>query len=149
MQAKPEISDEELLKRLHKQPALRTRLVQLLETAEDSAGDLRLADDAEDRIVEQMRQMSLELMQAWADNQVQRSEQQVRRSGRAHREGKKTLLAHSIRRGGGDGAAIPQWQAAHTAICPECAGERAQMLAAAATGGNGLWGGRAICARDG
>jgi hypothetical protein len=89
MQAKPQISDEELLNRLQKQPAIRARLVELLETAEDSTGELRLADDAEDRIVVQMRQMSLEVMQAWADNQVQRSEQEVRRSGHAHREGKK------------------------------------------------------------
>ena len=89
MNPRPPISDDELVKRLHKQPAIRARLVELLETAEDSAGDLRLADDAEDRIVDQMRQLSLEVMQAWADHQVQVSEQEVRRSGRAHREGKK------------------------------------------------------------
>lgn len=84
-----EVSDEVLLQRLRRQPAIRGRLVALLDVAEDSAGDLRLADDAEVRVTQEMRRMGQELMQAWADHQVEAREQELHRGGRAHREGKK------------------------------------------------------------
>jgi hypothetical protein len=68
--------------------------VLLLDVVEDTGDDLKLADDAEDRVVEEVRRIGQEALQGWAQTQVTRSEQEVRRSGRAHREGKKTLLAH-------------------------------------------------------
>lgn len=88
MEQEREVSDEELLGRLRRQPSLRARLVGLLDLAEDSAGDLRLADNAELRLTQQVRQLGQEMMQAWAHNQSQAREQELRRSGRAHREGK-------------------------------------------------------------
>lgn len=84
-----EVSDEVLLQRLRKQPAIRGRLAALLDVAEDSAGDLRLADDAEGRVTQEIRRMGRDLMQAWADHQVQAREEELRRGGGAHRDGKK------------------------------------------------------------
>jgi hypothetical protein len=49
-----EVGDEELMQRLRRQPAIRSRLVALLDVAEDSAGDLRLADDAEWRLTQEI-----------------------------------------------------------------------------------------------
>ena len=83
------VSDEEILRRLHRHPQIRSRVAELLAVVEDSNGDLRLADDAEDRLIEEMRRLGQEAMQSWAQGQVQRTEQEVRQSGRAHREGKK------------------------------------------------------------
>ena len=62
-----EVSDEMLLERLRRQPAIRGRLVALLDVAEDSEGDLRRADDAELRLTQEIRRLGQEMMQAWAD----------------------------------------------------------------------------------
>lgn len=84
-----EVSEEVLLQRLRSQPVIRGRLAALLDVVEDSAGDLRLADDAEARVTQEIRRMGQELMQAWAQHQVEAREQELRRGGGAHRDGKK------------------------------------------------------------
>jgi hypothetical protein len=89
MEDKRDMSDEELLRRLREQPMLRQRMVALLDIAEDKAGDLKLADDAELRLTQEIRRLGQELMQGWAEGQVRAAEQEQRRGGRAHREGKK------------------------------------------------------------
>lgn len=91
------LSDEELNQRLHAHPQIRERIVSLLSVVEAEGGGLRRADDAEERLIEEIRRMGQEAMQAWATGQVQQTEQEVRRTGRAHRDGKKTLLAHHLR----------------------------------------------------
>jgi len=57
MEEVAEQSDQELLERLRRQPVIRARVQALLDVAEDKAGDLRLADDAEARLIVQIRQM--------------------------------------------------------------------------------------------
>ena len=86
---KSKSSDEALLKRLMSHPQIRDRIVSLLDVVEDAGDDLKRADDAEDRVVEEVRRMGQEALQAWAQTQVAQTEQEVRRSGRARREGKK------------------------------------------------------------
>jgi hypothetical protein len=88
MQAK-QMSDEDMVKRLNQHPELRERVAQLLLTVRDEGGDLKRADDAEQRLTEELRRMGQEAMQAWAQRQVQSTEQELRAGGRAHREGKK------------------------------------------------------------
>jgi len=83
------VSDEEILTRLRRHPQIRSRVAALLAVVEDSKGDLKRADDAEDRLMEEMRRLGQEAMQSWAQVQVIQTEQEVRHSGRAHREGKK------------------------------------------------------------
>ena len=84
-----QVSDEDILRGLREHPAIRSRIAALLAVANDAAGDLKRADDAEDRLVEEIRGLGQELMQTWAQSQVQQTEQDVRHTGRAHREGKK------------------------------------------------------------
>jgi hypothetical protein len=84
-----QISDEELLRRLSRHPKIRSGMVSLLGAVDDEGGDLKRADDAEDRLVEEMQRMGQQAMQAWAQGQVHETEQDVRRSGRARRHGKK------------------------------------------------------------
>ena len=83
------ISDEEIVRRLRRHPQIRRRVAELLAVVEDSNGGLRRADDAEDRRIEEIRSLGQEAMQSWAQGQVTQTEQEVRHSGRAHREGKK------------------------------------------------------------
>lgn len=83
------ISDEAILRGLNAHPQIKNRIASMLAVVEDAGGDLKLADAAEMRLIEEIRRMGQEAMQAWADGQVQQSEQAVRRSGQVQREGKK------------------------------------------------------------
>jgi hypothetical protein len=89
MRDKTQMSDEEMLRRLSSHPELRDRVSSLLAAVDDCAGDLKLADDAELRLTQELQRMGQEAMQAWASAQVFATEQEVRHTGRAHREGKK------------------------------------------------------------
>jgi len=84
-----QMSDQEMLSRLGAHPQIRNRIASLLAAVDDTDGDLKLADDAELRLSQELQRMGQEAMQAWASAQVIATEQEVRRSGRAHREGKK------------------------------------------------------------
>lgn len=89
MTDKSQMSDEEMLRRLGTHPQIRNRIASLLAAVDDTAGDLKLADDAELRLTQELQRMGQEAMQAWASVQVMATEQEVRHTGRAHREGKK------------------------------------------------------------
>ena len=84
-----EISDEALLNGLRDQPRLRSRIAGLLELAQGSKEELERADDAEDWLIQEVRALGQETLQAWAQSRVHQSEEDVRHSGRAHRRGKK------------------------------------------------------------
>jgi hypothetical protein len=88
MQAK-RLSDEDIVRRLNEHPALRERVAALLLTVQDEGGDLKRADDAEQRLTEELRRMGQDAMQSWAQQQLQSTERELRAGGRAHREGKK------------------------------------------------------------
>jgi hypothetical protein len=83
------LSDEEILRGLNANPQIKNRIASLLAVVEDAAGDLKEADAAEMRLIEEIRRMGQEAMQAWAERQVQKSEQELRRGGQVQREGKK------------------------------------------------------------
>ena len=58
------LSDEELVRRLGAHPQLRNRMESLLLAVEDEAGDLREADAAELRLIDEIRRMGQEALQA-------------------------------------------------------------------------------------
>ena len=51
------ISDEEILRGLHEHPQIRQRIASLLSAVQDAGGDLRRADDAEQRLTEELRRL--------------------------------------------------------------------------------------------
>ena len=83
------LSDEAMMKRLNAHPEIKKRIGSMLAVVEDAGEDLKLADAAEMRLIEEIRRLGQEAMQAWANGQVQVCEQKVRQSGQMHREGKK------------------------------------------------------------
>ena len=83
------VSDEDILRGLREHPQIRSRIAALLAVVNDAAGDLKRADDAEDRLLQEIRGLGREAMQTWAQEQVHQTEEDVHRTGRAHREGKK------------------------------------------------------------
>lgn len=83
------LSDEEILRGLNANPQIKNRIASLLAAVEDAAGDLKEADAAEMRLIEEIRRMGQEAMQAWANRHLDMTEQEVRRGGQVRREGKK------------------------------------------------------------
>ncbi len=83
------LSDEAILRGLNANPQIKNRIASMLAVVENAAGDLKEADAAEMRMIEEIRRLGQEAMQAWANKQVEITEQEVRQAGQAHREGKK------------------------------------------------------------
>jgi hypothetical protein len=87
--ASTQLSTQELVRRLEAHPHIRDRIASLLTVVQDDSGELKLADDAEDRVIEEVRRMGQEAMQAWANGQVDKATQTALEMGGTHREGKK------------------------------------------------------------
>ena len=83
------MSDELLLSRLNGHPTLRSRVETMLLVIEDEMGTLQEADAAELQLIEQMRRMGQESLQAWATRQVEKVSRSESEKKRGHREGKK------------------------------------------------------------
>lgn len=82
-------SDEALLDRLNAHPEIKQRIASLLAVVENAGGDMKEADAAEMRVIEEIRRMGQEALQAWANRRVDVVEQALRGTGQVHREGKK------------------------------------------------------------
>jgi hypothetical protein len=81
--------DERLLSRLNKHPQLRGRVERLVEIVEDAGGNLRKADEAERRVIEEVRRLGQEVLEGWADGQVAKRADALERTPGVWREGKK------------------------------------------------------------
>jgi hypothetical protein len=62
---KPLLSDAEFVTRLGAHPDLRSRMVSLLLAIEDETGDIKTADAAEMRVIQEMRQTGKVALQSW------------------------------------------------------------------------------------
>ena len=65
--ATTKLSDEEFWAFLQKHPDLRDRFASIVSAVENSEGNLKEADTAEERIIEEMRHLGREAMQGWAE----------------------------------------------------------------------------------
>jgi hypothetical protein len=83
------VSDEELLRGLNANPHIKSRIAAMLAVVEDAGGDLKEADAAEMRLIEEIRRLGQEALQAWAHRQAANTEHEARQHGSLHREGKK------------------------------------------------------------
>ena len=83
------LSNEALLAILEAHPGLRDRVVSIAMTVVDSEGNLKEADAAEERIVEETRELGRAAMQVWSENQVAATEIEIRQQPGMHRQGKK------------------------------------------------------------
>ena len=55
-------------KQLDKHPRLKKRIEQLLEVMENVNGDFQKANDAEQKVIEELRKMGNEVLHDWASN---------------------------------------------------------------------------------
>jgi hypothetical protein len=93
----PRASASELAERLRQHPELQARIEEYLDIVDNCGGDVAKADEAEHRLIELMRKMGLEGMQAWAERKRLKVEQESdKRSDLVRREKKgSTGIRHS------------------------------------------------------
>jgi hypothetical protein len=63
---------EELVERLNRHPEFREKVERLLDIADNKDGNANKADDAEDLIWEELREMGQRAMQDWAERKHER-----------------------------------------------------------------------------
>jgi len=83
------LSDADLVRKLSTHPQLRSRIESLLSIVDDEEGALKLADDAESRLIDEMRSMGQESMQAWAETRMASRVEALGTQAKVRREGKK------------------------------------------------------------
>ncbi len=122
------LSDAEFVRRLSAHPDLRSRMESLLLSVEDETGDLKSADAAEMRVIQEMRQTGKVALQSWAKRQVDKTSQEVKQTAGVWSEGKKTLLAHHLLRYQHRRAPIPEGQQKSPPVCAKCWGQQPWLL---------------------
>ncbi|MCU0837001.1 MAG: hypothetical protein MUC77_21635 [Chromatiaceae bacterium] len=89
----PSPEDAKLLALLNRHPGLKHRVQALAAIVADGDGDLARADEAERRVIEEVRHLGQEALQGWAEGQIARAaaqgdeDPQVRRAGKKHSAG--------------------------------------------------------------
>ena len=85
-----------LEERLNAQPQLKVRIESLLAIVEDANDEVKQADEAERRVIEELRRLGNEVMHSWAAQQEAEQGAAVCAQGEARAHGKKTLLVHDV-----------------------------------------------------
>lgn len=89
----------QVAQRLERHPEVMARVQRLLDVMENTGGDVRRADEAERRAIDELRAMGQEVLQGWGTNLAQKEAQTLQASGGAVRQGKKNSIgtAHSVK----------------------------------------------------
>lgn len=81
-----------LEERLGEYPELRARFEEMLAIVENAAGDIVKADEAEQRVIEELRALGQSALQGWAERKQRRVQKQSEQQVGVTRKVKKTLL---------------------------------------------------------
>ena len=84
--------DKELLNQLNRQPNLKKRIQSILSIAGDSGEGIVKADEAEDRIIEEVRQLGNETLTEWAASRIEKSEAYLPADDNISRSGQKKFI---------------------------------------------------------
>lgn len=82
-------SDRDLLRRLEEYPELKVKIENMLAIIENAGGDVEKADEAERRIIEELRQAGNEILQSWARRQQRKKEEEYQSKPGVNRKQKK------------------------------------------------------------
>ena len=66
--------DKELLNQLNRRPTLKNRVKSILSIASDDGDGIVRADEAENRVIEEIRRMGNEVLAGWAETRIEKSE---------------------------------------------------------------------------
>lgn len=81
--------DKELLNQLNRRPALKNRVKSILSIAGDDGDGIVKADEAENRVIEEVRRMGNEVLTEWAETRLEKSEAYLPADSDIDRSGKK------------------------------------------------------------
>jgi len=82
-------ADRSLEERLKEYPELKAKIEAMLAIIENAGGDVEKAAEAEQRIIEEMRQMGNEVLHSWARRQQQKKEDEYQAQPGVNRKRKK------------------------------------------------------------
>jgi len=68
-----------LIERLNKHPRLRARVESLLNVVENTKGDCKKADVAEQYVIEELRKMGNEALQSWGEKAALKAAEELRK----------------------------------------------------------------------
>jgi hypothetical protein len=88
---------EDVARRLESHPTIKARIKKLLDLIENAGGDLRRADDAERRAIDELRAMGQEVLHDWGQRLADEEAQRLIEDGGVVRQVKKTSLAQHLR----------------------------------------------------
>jgi len=89
--------DDELQRRLERHPTVKARVERMLDLIEDAGGDLKKADDAERRAIDELRAMGQELLCDWGQRLADEEAVRLDADPGVVRQVKKTVLAQHLR----------------------------------------------------
>jgi hypothetical protein len=100
------MTDVEFLKELDNHPSLKNRFKEILAISANTGTDpIKLANEAEMQVIEQMRKLGSETLQEWATKESTRVASNVaKQTSTAKKHVKKTLAAYHLRRNRSSGA---------------------------------------------
>jgi hypothetical protein len=84
-----DLSDEALVAALRAHPELCKRVTSIVMAIEGGNGELKEADAAEERMVEETRRLGREALKSWAERRVEATEREIRQRPQMHRQGEK------------------------------------------------------------
>lgn len=90
------VDDNNLIKRLNRNPHIRARLEALLSVAENTSGEFKTADAAENALADGVRQMGKELLQDWATSQNTAAEAEAAIDQALRRHSKKNFIGEQL-----------------------------------------------------
>lgn len=93
----PSANSSEFFQRLQRYPELQAKFDALLDVVENAAGDATKADEAEQRVFEELRQMGQQAIQSWAERKQQCIETDCDARSDLARKEKKASLANPLR----------------------------------------------------
>ena len=83
-------SDISFAQRINRYPSLKNRIELLMNVLEDCAGDCQKANEAELRVIEELRQMGSEALHCWAEHKLEEASEDFSKAhGTAAKNGKK------------------------------------------------------------
>lgn len=81
--------DKELLNQLNSRPDLKKRMQSILSIASDEGDGIVKADEAENRVIEEVRKLGNEVLTEWAETRNEKSEAYLPADSDINRSGKK------------------------------------------------------------
>lgn len=78
-----------LVQKLEKYPSLQARLEEMIKVVENISGEFEVADDVEERLIPEVRGMGRDLMQVWAQDQMEKKVAEVKHQKNVKRHTKK------------------------------------------------------------